>query len=257
MQMIGRYFIAMTMILAMAACQTDPVVQPGVHDSEDYFPLQVGRYVDYQVDSIVFDDAPGGNSKDTISFQIREETVNYNVSVSGDTLYYIHRFRRNQPSLPWTLTDVWTAHFDENNALRTEENLTFRKMTMPLFKGLKWSATDYINPQTSIQVGTERIEPYEYWESSVESIDDSAHVGIFLFPIGQVMQVIQTDSDDDLMKRYVHETYARGIGLVARTDTILDSKCIDLGEFGPCADKPWTTHASKGYILSQVMIDHN
>ena len=71
------------------------------------------------------------------------------------------------------------------------------------------------------------------------------------------MKIIQTDSDDDLMKRYVHETYARGIGLVARTDSILDSRCIALGDFGPCIDKAWIDHASKGYILSQVMIGHN
>ena len=71
------------------------------------------------------------------------------------------------------------------------------------------------------------------------------------------MKIIQTDSDDDLMKRYVFETYARGIGLVARRDSILDSRCIDLGDFGPCIDKAWVDHASKGYILSQVMIGHN
>jgi hypothetical protein len=255
--MMSRYLIVVSLILAIVACNVDPVVQPGVDNSEDYFPLEVGRYIEYQIDSIVFDDAPGGNTKDTVTFQVREEIVTYNVSVSGDTLYYIHRFRRNLPSLPWVLTDVWTAHYDENNALRTEENLTFRKMTMPLYKGLKWTATAYINPQTSVQIGTENLEPYEYWESSVESIDDSAHVGAFVFPTGQVMQVIQTDSDDDLMKRYVHETYARGIGLVSRTDTILDSRCIDLGDFGPCVDKAWTDHASKGYILSQVMIGYN
>lgn len=254
---MSRYFFALSLLLAIAACGTDPVVQPGVDNSKEYFPLEVGQYIEYQIDSIVFDDAPGGNTKDTVTFQVREETVTYNVSVSGDTLYYIHRFRRNQPSLPWALTDVWTAHYGENNALRTEENLTFRKMTMPLYKGLKWIGTAYINPQTSVLIGTEHLEPYEYWESSVEAIDDSARVGAYSFPAGQVMQVSQSDSDDDLQKRYVHETYARGIGLVARTDTILDSKCIDLGDFGPCIDKPWTVHASKGYILSQVMIGHN
>jgi hypothetical protein len=255
--MKAKFLILLGFVVIAIGCGIDTVEQPGVPASEEYFPLELGRYIDYQVDSIVFDDASGGNKKDTIQYQLREEVKTFQVSVSGDTLYYIHRSRRNDADQQWTLTDVWTASYDENNALRTEENLTFRKMTMPLYKGLRWIATEYINPQTTVLIGTENLEPYEYWESRVLSIDESANIGGFIFPAGQVMEVIQTDSDDDLMKRYVHESYVRGIGLVARTDTILDSKCIDLGDFGPCIDVEWTDHASKGYILSQVMIDHN
>jgi hypothetical protein len=252
-----RHLFFFAFLFLLAACNDDPVLQPGVAKSEEYFPLEIGRFVEYQVDSIVFDDAPGGNQKDTVSFQLREEIVSSNPSVSGDTLFYIHRFRRNQSDLPWLLTDVWTAYYSENNVLRGEENLIFRKMTFPLYKGLQWIATSYINPQTSVQIGTENLEPYEYWESMVLTIEDSARIGAFQFPSGQVMQVIQTDSDDDLTKRFVQESYVRGIGLALRIDTILDSRCIDLGEFEPCIGKAWTEHASKGYILSQVMINHN
>lgn len=249
--------VCLFLLFIFFGCGVDPVDQPGAEDSHAYFPLEVGRYIEYQVDSIVFDDAPGGNQKDTITFQLREEIVSYNLSVTGDTIYYLHRFRRDHPDMPWVMKDVWTTRMDENNALRTEENLTFRKMTLPVYKNLRWIATSYINPQTTVRIGTENLEPYEYWESSVLTVDDSARIGEFVFPVGQVMQIIQTDTDDDLMKRYVHESYVRDIGLVARVDTILDSRCIDLGDFEPCIDKAWTEHASKGYILSQIMISHN
>jgi hypothetical protein len=252
-----RHLFFFALLLLAGACKDDPVIQPGVENSDDYFPLAVGRFVEYQVDSIVFDDAPGGNEKDTVTFQLREEIVSANPSGSGDTLFYIHRSRRNQSDHPWVLTDVWTAYYDENNVFRGEENLIFRKMTFPLYEGLRWIATSYIHPQTTVLIGTENLEPYEYWESRVVTIDDSARIGTFIFPQGEVMQVLQTDSDDDLMKRFVHESYVRGIGLAARIDTILDSRCIDLGEFEPCVGKDWTAHASKGYILSQVMIRHN
>jgi len=255
--MNSRLLFFAAFFFVLAGCGDDPVEQPGAESSEEYFPLKVGRYINYQVDSIVLDDAPGGNQKDTVSFQLREEIVDYSLSVLNDTVFHIHRFRRDAEASPWTLTDVWTAQFDENNVLRNEENLIFRKMTLPVYEDLRWIATSYINPNTTVLIGTENLEPYEYWESKVLTVDDSAQVGTFVFPIGNVMKVIQTDSDDDLMKRYVHETYARGIGLVARTDTILDSKCIDLGDFGPCIGEAWTDHASKGYILSQVMIGHN
>lgn len=252
----GLFFLCIGMLFFLS-CENDGINLPAVDNSHEYFPLSVGHFVEYRVDSIVFDDAPGGNSKDTITFLLREEIVSLNVSTSGDTTYYIHRLRRNDIHQPWTLTDVWTTGFDENNALRTEENLIFRKMTMPLYKGLRWIASAYINPQTEVQVGTEFIEPYEYWDSRVQAIDGADTIGGFVFPSGNVMQIVQVDTDDDLMKRYVYETYVRGIGLASRTDSILDSRCITLGDFGPCVDKPWTQHASKGYILSQTMIDHN
>ncbi len=255
--MTGRYFFLMCLMIAILSCDNDAVNMQGVDDSEEYFPLQVGRYIEYQVDSIVFDDAPGGNTKDTSTFLLREEVKSLQVSGSGDTIYTIHRLRRNNQSQQWVLKDVWTSYFDEHNALRNEENLIFRKMTHPVYEGLRWIATAYINPQTTVRIGTENLEPYEYWESRVLTVDDTAKVGSFTFADGEIMKIIQTDSDDDLMKRYVHETYARGIGLVARRDSILDSRCIDLGDFGPCIDKAWIDHASKGYILSQVMIGHN
>jgi hypothetical protein len=244
-------------MILIVGCGNDPVEQPGVDRSEEYYPLHVGKYIEYAVDSIVFDDAPGGNVKDTISFEVREELVATGLSGSLDTFYIIHRSRRNSPADPWKLTDVWSTYLDENNVLRNEENLIFLKMGFPLYEDLQWLGASYISPQTSIQVGTETLEPFEYWESSVIAIDQADTINGIIYPQGTVMQVIQTDSDDDLMKRYVHETYIRGIGMVARTDTILDSRCIDLGDFGPCIGKTWTQHASKGYILSQVMTAHN
>ena len=255
--MKGSFLFAFAVLVFLTSCGDDPVEQPGAAKSEEYFPLAIGKYVEYRVDSIVFDDAPGGNTQTSVTFLLREEIVDYTVSQLGDTVYYIHRSRRADEASPWILKDVWTAEYNENNVLRTEENLIFKKMTLPVYKDLTWIATSYISPETSVLIGTENLEPYEFWESVVLTVDGAAQVGTFNFPAGNVMEIIQADSDDDLMKRYVHETYARGIGLVARKDSILDSRCIDLGDFGPCIDKSWSEHANKGYILSQVLIGHN
>ena len=255
--MKSAFVLLVAFSLGIIACQDEGIQHPTVDHSETYFPLIVGHFIEYQVDSIVFDDAPGGNSKDTISFQLREETATFQLSPTGDTIFYIHRYRRDAPDQDWRLTDVWTSNNDENNLLRTEENLTFHKMTFPLYKDMNWIGTSYINPSTLVKVGTENMELYDYWESTVLDIDMAGTIGAFGFPAGNVMQVRQTDTDDDLMKRYSHETYVRNIGLAARTDTMLDSRCIDLGDFTPCLDKAWTEHAKKGYILSQIMIGHN
>jgi hypothetical protein len=240
----------------LAGCTVDPIDSAYPDLTREYFPLKVGSFIAYQVDSVVFDDAPGGNKKDTTSFQLKEEVASLNLTPSGDSVYYIHRYRRADATQPWNLTDVWTASTTGTEALRTEENLTFRKLSFPLKYGKRWEPTAYINPETSILIGTEHIKAYEQWEAEVLSFDKAGSAGNFTFTTGNVMTINQTNMDDGTMKRFVHETYVRNIGLVERMDSILDSRCIALGDFGPCLGKPWIEHASKGYILSQVMIGY-
>lgn len=251
-----RYCITLLILLPLIGCVKNEIEDPFNDQSRQYLPLVQGKYIAYAVDSIVFDDEAGGNRMDTVHFEIREEIFDFQF-VNGDTIYYLHRFRRDAPETNWQLTDVWTTRYTINEALRTEENLTFRKMVFPLKDGKKWIATSYINPSTTVLIGTENVQAFQDWESEVVEFDIADQVGQFSFGVSNVMHIVQTDSDDGSTKRYVMEKYARGIGLVQRIDTILDSRCIVLGDFTPCIGKSWLEHAGKGYILSQVMIDHN
>lgn len=254
--MKGKHLLFLLVVAWIAGCVDDPVDSPYPDFTREYFPLKIGSYIIYQVDSIVFDDAPGGNKQDTNRFQLKEEIAGAELAEQGDSVFIIHRFTREDENQPWVLADVWTASTSGTEALRTEENLKFQKLSFPLKFGKRWEPTSYINPRTSVLIGTEFLEAYEDWEAKVLSFDKAGSIGNFNFPDSTVMVVDQTNMDDGTEKRYVHETYVRNIGLVARVDSILHSRCLELGDFGPCLGKPWIEHASKGYILSQVMIDY-
>ena len=251
-----KYIFSIVVIAFMLGCVKDEIQEPVNDLTKEYFPLETGRYITYAVDSIVFDDAQVGNKKDTISFLLREEIGTFELS-GNDTVYYIHRYRKDDPSDSWRITDVWTSRYAMQEALRTEENLTFRKMIFPLRDGRRWIGTSYIHPLTKILVGTENVQAFQEWQAEVSEFDIADNIGNFSFGDDQIMHIIQTDTDDGNTKRFVFEKYARNIGLVQRIDTILDSKCLDLPDQTPCIGKSWMEHASKGYILSQVMIDHN
>ncbi len=255
--MLRPFILIGIALLFFVSCVKDKVEAPAIDHTTEYFPLNLGQYIVYAIDSIVFDDAPGGNTKDSVSFQIKEEVTSYQIDLTGDTLYYIHRFRRNNPEEEWNLMDLWTASRSSTEALRTEENLKFRKMAFPLHEGKKWTGTSYIPTSTTILVGTEMLQAFQDWDSEVIAFDVADQVGSFSFNAGEVMHIRQTDTDDGSTKRFVFEKYARNIGLISRTDTILDSRCLALGDFTECLGKSWIEQAGKGYILSQVMIDHN
>lgn len=252
-----RYITFALVLLFFAGCVKDKIETPVKDNTIEYFPLVTGQYIDYAIDSIVFDDVSGGNIKDTVSYQIRELVSGFEISLAGDTIFYLHRSRRTNPDDNWQLTDVWTSGRSSSEATRTEENLKFQKLTFPLRDRRKWSSTSYIPTSTTVLVGTETIEPYQDWESEVLDIDVADQVGVFSFGTGQVMHVLQSDIDDGSSRRFMLEKYVRNIGLVSRNDTILDSRCLALGSFEECIGKPWVEHAGKGYILSQVMIGHN
>lgn len=251
-----KYLFPILLILPFISCVKDKVDDPFIDNSLEYFPLIDGKYITYAVDSIVFDDNPVGNKKDTVHFQLREQIAGYQI-YSGDTVYYINRYRKNEGDVNWLQTDVWTAQRSETEALKTEENLTFRKMSFPLRDGKRWVATSYIHPLTTVLIGTENVQAFQEWQSTVLSFDIADQIGDFTFSEGNITHIEQTNTDDDITKRFVLEKYARHIGMVERIDTILDSRCIVIGDFTTCIGKPWMEHAGKGYILSQIMIDHN
>src|SRR5678815_3597616 len=111
----------------LLGCGNDPVESAYPDYTKEYFPLKIGSSITYQVDSIVFDDAPGGNKLDTNSFQLKEEIAGAERTQQGDSVFIIHRFKRTDETQPWVLSDVWTASTTGTEALRTEENLIFQK----------------------------------------------------------------------------------------------------------------------------------
>lgn len=246
--------ILLCLLFVIAGCAGDRYTNLNVSASEEYYPLIENRSLVYRIDSIVFDDAQNGNIRDTISYELEEKITSSGIDTRGDTFYILHRFRKNDGEGDWKITDAWTIQKDRELMLRREENLLFLKMQFPLRINKTWHATQYIDPNTEVRIGTELLKAYDQWQSFVTAIDHAGQVGTFEFPEGQLMTIQMVDQDDDLTKRWVKEIYARGIGLVERRDTILDSKCIEIGDFTPCIGKSLLEHASKGYILHQYLI---
>jgi hypothetical protein len=249
-------FILGLSLIALASCTESNVVP--LEDGRDYYPLEVGRFLEYRLDSIIFDDSQGGNIQDTLSGFIREVITGKFEGLTGDTSYIIERSFRRDETDSWVVTNNFTESTDNSSAFRQEGNLTQVKMRFPLRDNTRWDPTTFIDPSTEVQVGTELIEMFTNWEGLVIALDSSENVGAFNFE--KVLTSQQADDDNDIERRFVMEKYAAGIGLVLRVDSILDSRCKRLGELLPCLEsdgngnlvpQPWSKKAEKGYILRQ------
>ena len=214
----------------------------------DYFPLEIGKYVSYQVDSTIYD--VDGNATaifNSTSF-LKEEVSDTLRDSENELVYRIERFEKSNLDDPWEIKDVWVSKRTEFQAERVEENLRFIKMVFPLAEDATWNGNLYIDERTIIPIAGESIEVFKNWSSELRLLNQPALIGDFLFD--EITTISHADSENLIELRQVTEKYAKGVGLVEKEMWILDTQEID-------QTRPWELKAEKGYILKQFVIDHN
>lgn len=236
---------------------------PGKHEPVDpgeqhpYFPLEIGKFIEYSVDSIVYDFAAGGgNVRDSAHLLVREEIVDTFRDNAGQLLYAIERSERSGATLPWQLRQVYSATRSATQAVRTENNLRFLKLVFPFDRRSAWDGNLWIDQYREIEVAGERIQPFVNWHYEVDSLDIPSQIGDFAFD--SVLVVTEVDETNAIERRLSRVKYAKHIGVVYREQWILDSQyCNQIPPPANCLTKPWAEKAEKGYIMRQVITGHN
>ena len=219
----------------------------------DYYPLEVGKYLIYKTDSTTFNIGGDGVEILESSTFVKEETIGITMDNQGDTTYIIERFKRLSMDEEWQITDVWTTKATDLRIERTEENVKLVKMIFPLQEGIDFDATLFVDPTTSFTVAGENLEVYKDWNSEVLTVGTTETIEGNNY--GAVTTISYADDENLIEKRYARSKYAKGVGLVYREDWILDTQCG--GDLAGCEAIPWEEKAEKGYIIKQVLLEHN
>lgn len=217
----------------------------------DYFPLEIGKYRTYVVDSVLYD--IGDNEEIIVTtsrsyeMHLVSDTITDNLGRIG---YKIERYVRANDTLDWEIKDIWTTIRTNEGAEWIEENLRFLKMVFPLKQGVEWDGNQYIDITTIIPIAGESVEIFKSWSYEAITTDESEEVGDFVFE--NVATISQANSENLIELRLSEEKYAKDIGLVHREMKILDTQCII-----ECENMTWEQKAEKGFILIQQIIDYN
>ena len=192
------------------SCKKDkPVQLPDF--GYDYYPDQLGRFVIYYCDSIVYHDAPLSDTQ-TFKFQIKEKIDSIYTDNQGRPTLRISRYKKLQqvndsvyPSnQSWTLQDVWWANKTSSDAEVVEENIRFVKLVFPIEINKTWNG----NAQN-----TNGTWNYTYTEVDVPKTVSS-------IPFEKTLHVKQYDSGNNhLVNKQYDETYARNAGLILKEIT--------------------------------------
>ncbi len=200
------YTVPLFLVLFAGSCKKTSVVILDL--GYDYFPVEIGKYVVYDVDSIFIDDPVG--ISDTFNYQIKEVIAGEYVDNQGDLAQRIERFIRTSDSLPWVIKDVWASNRLSQSGQRVEENVRIIHMTFPVKEAVVWDGNS---------LNTEQERPFTYSDFHVPrsingmSFDSTAKVITTLEP-----NFVDTVIDTEIRAKHVGVIFKKLIETNTQTD---------------------------------------
>lgn len=124
--------LALFLLMGCQSSTTEPLTS-----GYDYFPLETGRYVVYDVQQQTY---PINTSPIQQTFQIKEVIGKAYADVTGLTAFRLMRYRRLSESQPWQTDSVWSIRIVNNEAIRAENGQDLIKLLFPVQNSLSWNS---------------------------------------------------------------------------------------------------------------------
>lgn len=186
-------------VILLGSCQDDPDFS-AIDLGYDYFPNEVGTFLEYEVDSISY-----GIETDTTHFWLREVVAEDFIDDEGNLATRIERYKKFQADDNYTLTDVWVQKRTSTTAERFEENVRYVRLVFPVRVNDTWDGNAY---------NTE-----DPWNYTYTQVDGTHQVGTFSFD--NALRVQQRENVNLVDQEEAWEVYVRDIGLVHKRLTDL------------------------------------
>ena len=175
---ISICIIAFALLCYFNSCEPDTSIEE-LKTAETYFPLAIGKYIVYSVDSIRYHEvAP----TDTSYYEIKEILVDTFYDNESRLNYKIERFARSSDTADWVLVNVWNVLYTDNQLQKIENNLRFIKLVAPLRNDISWEGNIYLGGLEDIPVDEDcnLMPKCRAWivERSDEERGDAGNLGV-------------------------------------------------------------------------------
>jgi len=246
-----KYFPAYGfMILLLISC-TKGNANFTLEPVNDYFPLHVGKYITYDLDSTV---VTNFSQELTIKHYQAQYRVDAEVTDNlGRAAFTISRYLRTDSTQPWTTDNVFTAIPTGKSIEFIEDNLRFIKLMMPVEEGFSWKGNSYLPTFPYPMYQSTGTDFTEGWDYTYDSIGVPLTINSILIENTLKVAEVEDISGDPTLqpdqyayKNYSVEKYGKGIGLIYRE--------FFLWEYQP---QYTITPGYTGFGVKMSMIDHN
>lgn len=184
------------LVLLAPGCRRDETVP--IDLGHTYFPVEVGTWAEYQVDSSWSFQSLGISG--AVRYRLREVIDSVYTDPEGRTAQRIERFVWDTLTNSWRIKDVWTQTRQAAYAERTEENVRLLKLTFPAKAGERWNL-NALNDRPDMEVSHASVDlPWQHGDLSFDST-----------------LLVRNHYPNNLVDTLIYrERYARHVGLVER-----------------------------------------
>lgn len=180
------------LVLVIFSCKKD---EEPFNFHYEYFPLQQGHFVVYEVDEIIIDDALGQD--DTLHYYIKTKIGDTITDNQGRVARRYERYFRDSLNQPWELRDIWTAIIDLGRAELVEENQRVIKLVFAPDKFKEWNCNAY-----------NTLDPLDCYYDNIHEADNMNGLSF-----ESTVTVEQEDFQSLVDYRRKYEQYAEGVGM--------------------------------------------
>jgi|GEM_PF-1999097 len=237
-------FIVLISLLALFAACADDSAGPDVDIGAGFFPLNQGHWVEYELDSVVYDDF--NNTVVTTQLDLRVEVGEMFIDGEGSEVHRLYRYMKPRGGTDYALTDVWISKLEGGILESIEENLRFIKLSLPPAIGKDWAGNQFID--TSIP----QTEFYDGWDYFYESVGGSKTVNGQSFT--DVLKVSQSNEINAIQHYVSSEYYAKGVGLIEKSMEIVVEDSATSDKTIPVIDR---TSGRRGFAVYLKVTDYS
>ena len=239
-------FLIIISSIIFSACNKDAEVLnlPAIND---YYPLQVGKYVTYNLDSTIYINF---GTKDTvIKYQLKHQVDGTLTDNLGRPAYRVTRYIRKTAANAWVPDNTFMAVPTEFAMEFIENNMRFIKLKGPIRDAFTWKGNSYIDTYSL----NSNVKYLDNWEYTYEDVNTRQTVGTFnldsTLHVNQRDEIIGNPNDPNSYSEinFGAEKYAKAIGLVYRNFLHVEYQPPTPGRGG----------YRIGYGVKMTMIDHN
>lgn len=229
---LKKIFGLFVLVLSLISCRTETLELPKSFSGEFYYPLKVGRFVIFSVDSTTF--YLDGRRKKVTYFQKELITDSFPV-ISGQLKYILRVSKRYNNTQNWQSDSVWSLERNSQFAKRIQNNQILIELIFPIKSSSRWNPYLYrADGQNNTSLAT------------VSRLGASFISGDSLFD--NTVTVVFNKDSSCIDKNIFTRTFAKNYGLIYEKNI----KLLYDNSSTPCAQS--IDKIESGYIIEKKFV---
>ena len=243
-----RHFLFLSMLILLFVVACKKTYQYPSDPLSVYVPQQVGKYITYRMDSLVFFNF---GTQDTIIKYLAKDVIDDSITDNlGRPSWRVVRYISDTTgTAPWTPIETYMITATNQTVEVVENNMRFIKLVSPVVNGYIWSGNSYIDTKSSLST----VVYLDGWNYVYDSVGMPFTTNSEIVPSSVTIHQAD-DSSGSLIdtvfstRNFSEEVYGKGIGLIYKN-------FIHWEYQPPNVNVP--VGSFSGYGIKLMMVDHN